>query len=145
MRIERWYWLPVFCTISLLVHIGLVLKSRSFASTVPIQPTVNLEVELQPLEQPKLEPKKEPPKPPVTPEPKKERPKEPSPVKAPPERHVAKAKPERGAPFDKKVEKAPQIIARNVPTAPNVDPGGVFNKLREEKPLPSGLPSGKRD
>lgn len=145
MRIERWYWLPIFCAVSLVIHIWAALTSPTLAARLPDAKTPEIEVALMPLpEPPKPVEKKPEPKPPVKPELKKDRPKQESPIKAPVERHVAKVKPERGVPFDKKVTKAPQVIARNVPTAPNVDPGG-YEKLKEEKPLPSGLPTGKRD
>jgi hypothetical protein len=145
MRIERWYWLPIFCAVSLFVHIVAVRLSPSLASQLPNPKTAEIEVSLAPHpEPPKPEQKKEPPKPPVTPEPKKERPKQESPIKAPPEKHIAKAKPERGVPFDPKVTKRPVVIAKNVPTAPNAEPGGN-PELEKEVPLPSGLPSGKRD
>lgn len=147
MRIERWYWLPIFCVISLAIHYGLVVYGPGLgAANIPnVKPVENLEVALVPLEEPKKpEPKKEPPKPKLAPEPKQDRNKEETHIKAPPERHVARAKPDRAVPFDKAVTKRPQVIARNVPTAPNVDPGGM-DLLKNEKPLPSGLPSGKHD
>ena len=34
MRIERWYWLGAFCVASFMVHLVLVMSSRSFANPV---------------------------------------------------------------------------------------------------------------
>ena len=61
MRIERWYWLGYFCVLSLLIHVGLVLRSRAFTMTVPEgQRPGEIEVALQ---APEPEKPKEPPKP----------------------------------------------------------------------------------
>ena len=42
MRKERWYWLPAFCLVSLLIHLGMVYESRSF--TLPAPPIHGAEI-----------------------------------------------------------------------------------------------------
>src|SRR5258708_12249146 len=61
MRIERWYWLLVFCCISFIIHIGMVMRSRAFTLRVP-EPTKPTEIEVA-LEPPAPEKPKEAPKP----------------------------------------------------------------------------------
>src|SRR5258706_11520199 len=82
MRIERWYWLLVFCCISFIIHVGMVMRSRAFTLRVP-EPTkpTEIEVALEPPAPEKLKeapkPKKDaPPKP--KPQPKREKIKEPA-------------------------------------------------------------------
>jgi len=48
MRIERWWWLGLFCLVSLGIHLGLVERFRSFAMPVPPPPPAEIEVSLQP-------------------------------------------------------------------------------------------------
>src|SRR5438270_9978572 len=61
MRIERWYWLLVFCCISFIIHVGMVMRSRAFTLRVP-EPTKPTEIEVA-LEPPAPEKPKEAPKP----------------------------------------------------------------------------------
>src|SRR5215475_5391489 len=60
MRIERWYWLGVFCIISFAIHVGIVMKSRAFTVELPAQKISEIEVMLPPPEEKKAEPDKPP-------------------------------------------------------------------------------------
>jgi uncharacterized protein YegL len=148
MRIERWWWLPVFCLVSLAIHIGIGFNSRTFVRQIPPPPrTVEIEVALEPLPaepEPKRMPRSEPE--PPAPGPK------PAPV---PEKDL----PVRGTPFaprprssSAKIAKAegpvrpPRVVRTEDrrPTAPRAEPGGA-DPDREQKPLPLGLAIGRVD
>src|SRR2546425_4675141 len=67
MRIERWYWLGVFCLVSFLIHLGVVWNSPGLGLPAPPPKPAEIEVALQaPAEEakPALKP------PPPTPKPK---------------------------------------------------------------------------
>ena len=147
MRIERWYWLGVFCVISLALHVGLAIESPAFYKAPRITKTPEIEVTLLPPE-PAVEKKVEPPVTPPAPKP-------------PPglnNKEIAKLL----APKPAVVKAAPVVINPNVahgpirvvkvdkpaeekrPVAANAEPGGI-DKLREEKPITSGLPTGIKE
>jgi len=142
MRIERWYWLAVFCLVSLGIHLGLVYKSRSFGTT-PLPPRpAEIEVALEPLPQPKPLPEREPP-PRKLPEPKPKTPQRhplPARIASPrtqpiPQRVLVKNTPPDSTRFLKTPtppEKRPIVL----PT----EKFGGFDPHREEKPMASGLP-----
>src|SRR5437899_7209083 len=128
MRIERWYWLLVFCCISFIIHIGMVMRSRAFVLRVPeaTKPT-EIEVALEPpaLEKPKEapKPKKDPPTPKPKAEPKREK------IKEPANLAPRRSKPVRVASV-KRTE--PIRIARNT-----VKPEPATTRERVEKPVPT--------
>ena len=47
MRIERWYWLGVFCLISLGIHLGIALRSPAFYSAPRLEKPTEIEVALE--------------------------------------------------------------------------------------------------
>src|SRR4051794_1851366 len=69
MRIERWYWLGVFCIISLALHAGLALESPAFYKAPVVKKAPEIEVTLLPPEPPAVEKKVEPPPPQPKPKP----------------------------------------------------------------------------
>jgi hypothetical protein len=149
MRIERWWWLAIFCVVSLGIHVAVAYRSRTFGVPVFPKPT-EIEVALEPLPEPKPEPPKE-----KKPEPKPKLPPPPKPKELKPERKlspvdrlVAKL---RVRPPDEVVKPKEKTGARRIvktdeprPTRPNAEPGGV-DPLKEEKPLPLGLQIGRKD
>jgi hypothetical protein len=149
MRIERWYWLIVFCFVSFMLHLGLVWKSRTFAAIPPFQKPTEIEVALQPLEE-----KKEPPAPKKAPEKPKPAP---EPLLKPEKKHDAQPPAARKlammpapvvavrpVPESPKATVQPKAEAEKQPTAPNAEPGGI-EKLKNETPITAGLPTGKKD
>lgn len=65
MRIERWFWLPIFCIVSILMHLTVAVTTRGAgANNRPIEPP-NIEVAFEPAVQPQPKPvaKPTPPKP----------------------------------------------------------------------------------
>ncbi len=59
MRIERWFWLPVFCVVSILMHLTIAVVTRG-ATNRPTEPeSSSIEVAFEPSAQPAL-PKPEP-------------------------------------------------------------------------------------
>src|SRR5437763_439329 len=150
MRIERWWWLWIFCFVSVVCHGVAAFLSPRFPTEAPPLPPTEIEVALEP-EQP-LPPK---------PEPKKEEPKPKEEAKAKPvsepKRAVpftARAKPAPAPPREKPASvrmakavepKAPAPEAvKPAPNVPEKQPGGV-DPTKEEKPLPLGLPIGKKE
>src|SRR5205085_204941 len=64
MRIERWYWLGVFCLVSFLIHLGVVWNSPGLGLPAPPPKPAEIEVALQaPAEEAKPAPKPPPPTP----------------------------------------------------------------------------------
>jgi hypothetical protein len=53
MRIERWWWLAIFCIVSFGIHLGVVSRSRSFGSFTPPPKPVEIEVALEAPPEPK--------------------------------------------------------------------------------------------
>lgn len=148
MRIERWYWLGVFCVISLALHIGLAIESPAFYKAPVVKKPAEIEVTLLPPEPPAVEKKIAPPAPKPTPKPppgitEKELAKllTPRRVEVKPGPVVVNPNVKRGPVRIVKVEKPAE---EKRPVAPSAEPGGM-DKLREEKPLPSGLPTGIKD
>src|SRR2546421_6480091 len=47
IRIERWYWLGVFCLISLGLHVGLALRSPAFYHSPRLEKPTEIEVSLE--------------------------------------------------------------------------------------------------
>ncbi|MFN3652639.1 MAG: VWA domain-containing protein [Armatimonadota bacterium] len=149
MPFERWWWLCVCLVLSVCIHVGVALKSRTFHVAVPrAAAPAEIEVALEPLPEP--EPEKKPeepePKPKVKPQPEPQQPLEHQPertVGAPRKRAEREA-----AEIVKPREKTgPQRLVKTVdprPTAPNAEPGGL-DPTRNERPLPLGLPSARRD
>lgn len=150
MRIERWYWLIVFCIISTGIHLGLVYKSKRFYNLPPAPKQTEIEVALEPLSEPPAPKPVEPPKPKPEPKPK-------PPVGLTEKDLAALLNPRRDAkPTPEFVHpkavgrvriaaKEPLVTTNEKrPTAPNVDPGGV-EKLKNETPITAGLPTGIRD
>ena len=126
MRIERWYWLPLFCAISLAVHLGFVLKTRLALAVHVLPGPTEIEVALQ-------APPPEPPKPEVKPAAK------PLPKPTPSSKVGAPVK--RITPMPVRLAKALTVPRSEKERVPEKEPGG-FKPLAEEKPLPLGLPSG---
>ncbi len=148
MRIERWYWLGLFCVVSLALHIGLALESPGFYTQPSLIKPAEIEVTLLPPETPAVENKVEPPKPIPTPKPlpgltEKDLAKllNPHPVRMKPAPVTVNPNVDRGPVRIVKVDKP---VAEKRPVAPNAEPGGM-DKLREEKPMSSGLPTGVKD
>ena len=143
MRRERWYWLPVFCFVSLLVHLGLVYESRSFA--LPMPPVRGAEIEITLDDTPTPTPKPAP-----APTPKK-------PDAKPAARSKPAAKPAPVSPAPTKTAEAPPRTARPIKTASidlrktAVDATtqksnlGGMERLIDETPLSAGLPSKSRE
>ncbi len=138
MRIERWYWLGVFCVISFAIHVGMMMESRAFTVVPPLQKVTEIEVMLPPPEEKKAEPAKPP-----APKPKSE-------TKHSSERKTDKPdgkRPMQVAKNDVRLVPIPrksEPVRENRPAAAEAQPGGV-DRLKEEKPLPIGLPAGKKD
>src|SRR5579871_1317463 len=66
MRSERWYWLPGFCALALLIHVGILRFIHFFTPTIKVTRPNEIEVTLEPRQLPpqQVEPK------PVVPPPK---------------------------------------------------------------------------
>lgn len=145
MRTERWYWLLVFCLLSLSVHLGMLWKSHTFYTSPPAPTVTEMEVALLPLPQPTPVPKKQEPqpKPKLKPEPKVP----PKVVQraAPSPRQTGvklAATPERRRPVKPLVptkDEKPEVVKTSAP-AVKIDTGGM-QSIKDEKPLPLGLPS----
>src|ERR1051326_7791130 len=86
MRLERWYFLILFCVISLGIHVEVAFHSPPIhAAIAPVRPT-EIEVALQPLpETPKPE---SPKKPPEQPRPYVSQPPKPSPADKALDKHL---------------------------------------------------------
>ncbi len=147
MRYERWYWLIIFILISVSIHLGLMVRSYAFFAPPAPQKPAELVAELQPIKEVevKKEPKKETPPPKPIPVPKKFaqipekviKPHEkPNHSISPLKNRTEPAKPTRVKPLDTPID-------RRIAKA-NVQPGGV-DPTKEEKPLPIGLPIGRKD
>jgi hypothetical protein len=66
MRIERWFWLPIFCIVSLIVHLTAVVVTHVPAPPIRLADSAGIEVSFEPAvipPLPKPEPKIVPPKP----------------------------------------------------------------------------------
>ena len=144
MRIERWYWLGIFCLISLLLHIGVVAKSRHLY-TVSLQKPVEIEIQLAPPDKPLAAPpqiKQEAqlPKKPVPQKTAGIKPAQtPKAVIKPVERVADKRAPDSPAP----IRPLPAVVDRVVAPKP-AEPGGL-DKLKDETPMTIGLPSAPRN
>lgn len=148
MRIERWYFLIVFCCVSLLIHAGVAWRSERFRMEFPFVPQGEIEVALEappePAPKPQEEEKKPEPKPEVKPIINKEIP--PAPVAPPREdrRTVRLPQPEEENSDPEQIEPPKIQPEEDVPVKPNVEPGGI-DPDKEEIPLPLGLASRPRD
>jgi VWA domain-containing protein len=137
MRIERWWWLGVFCIVSLCIHVTVGFKSGRLGLRPPDLRSTEIEVALEPWRPPKAEVKPEPkpkPKPEVKPKP------EPKP------KRVEK----RAEPKFKPEPKLKPIVPKRVLVAKRTDPVPPAHEmkpeaagLKQEKPVP--LPKGRRD
>jgi hypothetical protein len=150
MTTERWWWLSIFCVVSLCVHVAVGMRSRTFIGPVPPLRTTEIEVALEPFEEAPPRPETKP-KPESRPENKPEaRPQPKAPPKvarrtAPPASKPAPEAPNEAAKPEEPT--GPQRIVKAVeprPVAPNAEPGGLDPAL-DEKPLPVGLPSARKD
>lgn len=148
MRIERWYFLIVFCCVSLLIHAGVAWRSERFHLDFPVIHTGEIEVALEappePEPQIKEEEKQPEPEPEVKPEINREVP--PAPVEPPSNerRTVRLPQPEDELSDPRQIEPPKIQPEEQVPVQPNVEPGGI-DPDKEEKPLPLGLASRPRD
>src|SRR5438445_7390405 len=148
IRIERWYWLGVFCLISLGIHVGLALRSPAFYSSPRLEKPTEIEVALEAPPPEVIKPAAEIK--PIPPPPKL------APKLGITEKELAKLLNPRHAKVapalvDPKAKEAPLKTVSIVKPAEekrskvhNVEVGG-FDKLRDEKPITSGLPTGIRD
>src|SRR2546430_186833 len=126
MRIERWYWLGVFCLVSFLIHAGIAWKSPGLGQPAPAPKQAEIEVALlAPPEEAKPVPKPPPP----TPKPKPAAKHSPE----PPTRHKPDSRPPTEV-VKRSVKPAPVKIVRRMepidedrPAAPDATPGG-FDK-----------------
>ncbi len=167
MRSERWYWLVVFCTVSIGIHWLLLMNSRSFGYKGPVLKPAEIEVALEPLKEPTP-----PPKPVVKEKPKPLPKTEPKHVVKPAVLVARKASPvpkpvtvaSIATPTVKDIvpvhEKAPIVERHEQPILPtNVtrakaptdvrpvtpDIGGLPDKLKKETPLTLGSPIARKD
>jgi Mg-chelatase subunit ChlD len=148
MRSERWYWLPGFCGLAFLIHIGILIHIRFFSPAINVTKPTEIEVT--------LEPRPTPPEPKPTPEPEK------PPVVRPtlstaPMRLARSAMPAR--PRLIKVVRRPRVVVRRSVRVASADtmqsgPDTVNedtsvrerpNKLSGERPTTRRLVSGTRD
>ena len=134
MRIERWYWLPLFCLVSLCLHLGMVYNSRHFTLPEPPPKATEMEVTLEPPTERAPEPKKPESAP-------RRRPAE-KPSPTPPVKLAALPRPAPSlTPAPKRIVHAtePRRTASNANALkPNV--GGIADRLRNETPTETGLP-----
>ena len=49
MRIERWFWLPIFCVVSMLMHFGLALVARGAGTSARPLETPSIEIAFEPV------------------------------------------------------------------------------------------------
>lgn len=148
MRIERWYWLGLFCVISLALHIGLAIESPGFYEPPVLTKPSEIEVTLLPPEPPAVEKKVEPPKPLPQPKPPPGLTEKDLAKLLTPRRAEAKPSPvtvnPNAAHGPVHIVKLDKPIEEKRPVEVNAEPGGI-EKLKEERPLPSGLPAGVKD
>lgn len=147
LRFERWYWLVLFVLVSLGIHLFLVSQSRAFYIQGLAQRGGEMEVALLPLDEPKPPPVSKKESPPKTPPAAL---KHPAPIRnlsihkaekpnhslSPLHNPTSPTKPSRVKPLDTPIDRK---VAKE-----NVQPGAV-DPMKDEKPLPLGLPVGKRD
>ena len=48
MRLERWYWLPIFCVVSMLMHVGVAFVSRTAELRTRVPESPSIEVAFEP-------------------------------------------------------------------------------------------------
>ncbi len=153
MRVERWYWLIVFCVVSLLIHGGILYNSRNFHSGIKLDAPQMVEVTLAPPDEAVAPPMKEPelplekviPIPETKPEPK---PQEDANVPladiAPPSVYRPPVRVRLDEP-EQPLQKEIPIVQpdEKVVVKPNAEPGGELPD-KDEKPLPLGNPNRPR-
>lgn len=146
MRFERWYWLLVFCILSLGIHTLVGITTPRLASAPAGAPTATITVELDPIKEP--EPKKpQPKKPEPRPKPEKrpaQRPRPPQLARRPdaaPRQTRVQARPQRR--FAARPAPEPRLpIAEPRPAREHADLGGQSETARPV-PLPFGRPQAR--
>lgn len=144
MRVERWYWLLVFCWISFLIHLTIAYRSGKLIPDIPYRPPAEIEVALAPLPEPPATAPQEParPAPPERPKPAPRRVVPPAPVMPPTvsERQTTRLPLPDDDRADLRQKDPPRVTTDEpVPTRPNAEPGG-FDPTREERPITPGSP-----
>jgi Mg-chelatase subunit ChlD len=153
MRSERWYWLPEFCGLALLIHVGILIHIRFFSPVPPVTKPTEIEVTLEPRPLPpppkELKPTPEPPKPQVVP-PLRQLPTTPIRIARnvlPPRPRLIKVVHRPRVVARKSVRNAAPITAPVGPATPDKTEAARarVEKLDTEKPTIRALASGNRD
>jgi uncharacterized protein YegL len=143
---ERWYWLIAFCLMSLGIHVAVILHSPRLQAAPVVEPVKEVEVTLVAPPEPEKKPEAIK-KPPEQPRPKVSQPPARSKTEVAQDKKLmnsllktAKRDLQPAVPIPVKPIDTPE----KRPVAANAAPGGV-DPLKEEKPLPAGLPVGVRN
>ena len=152
MKVERWYWLVVFCVVSLGIHGGVLYNSRELRTAVKDQPAM-MEITLAPLEATAVPPvtTAEVPKEEIPPVPEAQT--KPEPLEdanvpladiAPPSTYRPPVRVRLDEPEDP-LQKEPPLVQPNekVPVAANAEPGGE-DPTKDETPVKFGAPNRPR-
>lgn len=127
MRIERWFWLPIFCVVSMLLHAGVAYVARGAVTSVRAPDSPSIEIAFDPVVIP-----------PPTPKPVQALP-EPKPKPRPTLSVAPGPRPRRVAPF--RVHTTPRIrIARSETLVPTEVPGTAAAPVAKPTPAPVDLP-----